>query len=44
VRCKGGKYVDELWKKNLPERAGLEETELERRVKSKMVAERAVMF
>lgn len=44
VRCKGGKYADELWKKNLPERGGLEETDLEERVKPKIVAERAVMF
>jgi hypothetical protein len=36
VRCKGWKYDDESGKENSPEKAGLGEIDLEKRVKSKV--------
>jgi hypothetical protein len=37
VRCKGREYDDGSGKENSPEKAGLQEIDLERRVKSKVV-------
>lgn len=37
VHCKGPKYDHELWKEDSPESVGLQESDLEERVESKVV-------